>query len=236
VSTALLLAEPEPDARGSLARHLADDGFDVHGAAAVAEALTLAERARPDLVLLGSELGEASGAGLVRLLREGEPGRSWNRDVPVIVLGASETGPLERVRAFDGGCDDFVVRPFDYGELVARIRAVLRRTAATRERRRIEVAGLVLDRVTRHVSLDGRRITLASKEFALLGTLAAEPDRVFTKEELLRDVWGFQAAARTRTLDSHACRVRRKLAGGRAAPFVVNVWGVGYRLMDEPLQ
>lgn len=235
VSTALLLAEPEADARGFLARHLADDGFAVHGAAAAGEALALAERARPDLVLLGDALGDVSGAELCRRLREGEPGRSWNRDVPVIVLGASDANAVERVRAFDGGCDDFVVRPFAYEELLARIRAVLRRVAPQRPSERIEVAELVIERTTRRVTVAGERVTLAAKEFALLLTLAGEPARVFTKEELLREVWGLPSSIRTRTLDSHASRVRRKLDRGGAGPFVVNVWGVGYRLRDEPL-
>jgi DNA-binding response OmpR family regulator len=230
MSTALLLAEPEPAARGHLERRLTDAGFAVHGAAALDEALALAERARPDLVLLEHE----PGGELVRLLREGEPGRSWDRHVPVIVLGGSDTDALDRARALDDGCDDFVVRPFADEELLARIRAVLRRTA-TRPSHRIEVAGLVLDPITRHVSVDGTRVALASKEFSLLATLAAEPERVFTKVGLLRDIWGFQAQARTRTLDSHASRVRRKLSHGSGGPFVVNVWGVGYRLMDEPL-
>ena len=80
------------------------------------------------------------------------------------------------------------------------------------------------------------RVPLAGKEFALLATLAGEPDSVFTKEELLHDVWGYQAKARTPTLDSHASRLRRKLVHARSGPFVVNVWGVGYRLIDAPLQ
>jgi DNA-binding response OmpR family regulator len=231
MSTALLLAEPEPAARGHLERQLTDAGFAVHGAGELAEALALAERARPDLVLL--EHGDTGGQ-LVRLLREGEPGRSWDRDVPVIVLGGSETDAIDRARALDDGCDDFVVRPFAHEELLARIRAVLRRSSS-RTSHRIEVAGLVLDPITRHVSVDGTRVALSSKEFSLLATLAAEPDRVFTKLELLRDIWGFQTQARTRTLDSHASRVRRKLAHGHGGPFVVNVWGVGYRLIDEPL-
>jgi DNA-binding response OmpR family regulator len=235
MSTALLLAEAERAAHRSLARHLTADGFAVHGATGAGETFALAEEARPDLVLLESELGDVSAVEVCRRLREGEPGRSWNRDVPVIVLGGSDTGALDRVRAFDRGADDFVVHPFAYEELLARIRAVLRRAAAQRPDR-IEVDGLTIDRVTRRVALDGRRVPLAAKEYALLLMLAADPARVFTKEQLLRDVWGFQSRGRTRTLDSHASRLRRKLARDGAVPFVVNVWGVGYRLVDDWLQ
>lgn len=119
MSTALLLAEPEPQTRGFLERHLSHDGFELVGAAAGREALDLAERARPDLVLVGSALPDASPLEVCRRLREGEPGRSWNREVPVIVLGPQDADHVDRVRAFAVGCDDFVAQPFVYEELLA---------------------------------------------------------------------------------------------------------------------
>jgi len=224
VRSALLLAEPEAATRGFLERHLRDDGFDVLGAAAGGEALELVERARPDLVVL-AELD------LCRRLREGEPGRSWNRDVPVIVLAPHEADPVDRVRAFDRGADDVLERPFVYAELLARIRAVLRRATPT-PHERIVADDLVVDRRTRQVTVRGIPVELAGKEFELVARLAADPRRVFTKEELLRDVWGFRSLGRTRTLDSHASRLRRKLRRTESDRFVVNVWGVGYRLLD----
>ena len=232
MSTALLLAEPEPATRGYLARHLTDDGFSVLGAAAAAEALALAEQARPDLVLLESELDDVSGAELCRRLREGEPGRSWNRDVPVIVLGGSDADPVDCVRAFDRGCDDYVVRPFVYEELRARIRAVLRRVARPPDDN-VEAGALAIDRATRRVTVNGDRIVLSGKEYELLLKLASDPARVFPKEQLLREVWGFRSPGRTRTLDSHASRLRRKLCGDGSVRYVVNIWGVGYKLLDE---
>jgi DNA-binding response OmpR family regulator len=217
MSTALLLAEPEPNIRGFLERHLADDGFDV----IAAEPAALAEKtgSRPDVVLLGEP------AAL-------DACRSWHRDVPVIVLGAAESDAVDRVRAFERGCDDFVVRPFHYEELLARIRAVLRRSAPA-ERERIEAGGVAVDCATRRVTVDGRLAVLAGKEYELLLKLLADPCRVFTKEELLRDVWGFRSLGRTRTLDSHASRLRRKLGAGSGGPYVRNVWGVGYRLLGD---
>jgi DNA-binding response OmpR family regulator len=234
VSTALLVAEAEPARLGDLARHLTNDGFAVHGAAGAGEALALAEQARPDLLLLAAQLADVTAEELCGRLREGEPGRSWNRDVPVIVLGGSDARPSDCVRALDRGCDDFVNRPFAYEELLARIRAVLRRSAAAQRGDRVEVAGLVIDRAVRRVTVDGARVHLSAKEFALLMTLASDPLRVFTKEQLLRDVWGYQSRGRTRTLDSHASRLRRRLGrDGKAGAYVVNVWGVGYRLVDD---
>jgi DNA-binding response OmpR family regulator len=225
MSAAVLLAEPETALRGFLEQHLARDGFAVVGVGECGEALELAERARPDLVLVG-----APGLELCRRLREGEPGRSWNRNVPLIVLGQPDADPTDRVRAFDGGCDDYVPKPFVYDELLARIRAVLRR-ASPWKRDRIEAGDVVVDRATRRVTVLRRPVVLSGKEYELLAKLATDPHRVFTKDELLREVWGYRSASRTRTLDSHASRLRRKLGDAGGGPYVFNVWGVGYRLL-----
>ena len=221
--SAVLLAEPEPETREYLGRHLRDDGFDVLGASRRSEALELVERARPDLVLL-AELD------LCLRLRRGEPGRSWDRNVPVILIAPS-SDPVERVRALDRGADDVLGRPFAYEELLARIRALLRRTSSASHD--VLVAGdLTLDRRTRRVTVREMAVELSAKEFDLVAKLASEPHRVFTKEELLRQVWDFVALGRTRTLESHASRVRKKLRVTDGDRFVVNVWGVGYRLLE----
>lgn len=211
MSTALVLAEPEPETRGFLARHLSDDGFDVIAANDPSDA-----DVAPDLVLLG------------------DPGalERWEPGCPVIVLGDPDADAVDRVRAFQRGCDDYLSRPFQYEELLARIRAVLRRTSPPPSER-LGVGSLSIDLATRRVAVGGRAIVLAAKEYALLLRLAADPHRVHTKEDLLRDVWGFRSAGRTRTLDSHASRLRRKLREAGAVGFVVNVWGVGYRLLDD---
>jgi DNA-binding response OmpR family regulator len=202
MSTALLLAEPEP----YLERHLRSDGFDV-----------VDEAVRPDLVLL------ADSAAV-------EEYRARHGDVPVIVLGQPESDAVDRVRALERGCDDFLVRPFAYEELLARIRAVLRRAApAGHELRR--AGAITADLATRSVTVGESGVSLAGKEYELLLKLMTDPTRVFTKEQLLREVWGFRSLGRTRTLDSHASRLRRKLATAGAGGVVVNVWGVGYRLL-----
>ncbi|HSJ93240.1 MAG TPA: response regulator transcription factor, partial [Gaiellaceae bacterium] len=149
---------------------------------------------------------------------------------PVIVL-APTADPVERVRALDRGADDAVGRPFAYEELLARIRAVLRRTASSAPEV-ITAGDLAVDRRTRRVTVRGTPVFLSAKEFELVARLAADPHRVFTKDELLRDVWGFRSQGRTRTLESHASRVRRKLRVAPTDSFVTNVWGVGYRLLE----
>jgi DNA-binding response OmpR family regulator len=203
--SAVLVAEPQPDVRGFLERHLAQDGFDVLGND---------DRDAADLVLLGDPSAVESFRG-----------------VPVIVIGREDSDAVDRVRAFARGCDDFVARPFVYDELVARINAVLRR-ARPAPRDRLRAGAIAIEHSTRRVTVNGVRVELAAKEFELLLELAADPQRVFTKEELLRDVWGFRSLGRTRTLDSHASRLRRKLQAVDPGPFVVNVWRVGYRLLD----
>jgi DNA-binding response OmpR family regulator len=212
--SAVLIAEPQPDVRGFLERHLAQDGFDVLGTDDRDTALDLVLRSHPDLVLLGDATAVESFRG-----------------VPVIVIGGADSDAVDRVRAFARGCDDFVARPFVYDELVARINAVLRR-ARPAQREVMQAGAVRIERRTRRVTVAGARVDLAAREYELLLKLAAEPQRVFTKEELLREVWGFRSLGRTRTLDSHASRLRRKLQAADPGPFVINVWRVGYRLLD----
>jgi DNA-binding response OmpR family regulator len=154
----------------------------------------------------------------------------------VIVLGREEADVVDRVHALRRGCDDYLAQPFDYQELVERIRAVLRRSRPP-ELGVIDASPVQVDVATRDVRIDGRRVALSQKEFQLLVCLAREPRRVFTKAELLHDVWNYRATGRTRTLDSHASRLRRKLRDAAVAPVAVslveNVWGVGYRLLGE---
>jgi len=208
MAAALLLADAEPETRGFLERHLPGDGFELvpaHG--------------RFDLVLAGDVEGVDR----------------WLPRAPVIVLGREEADTVDCIHAFRRGCDDYVTRPFEYQELVERIRAVLRR-AAPRTGEVVEAAPVRIDTRTRVASVAGHRLALAQKEYELLLCLAREPDRVFTKVELLRDVWNYQVPGRTRTLDSHASRLRRKLRDtGAGVGLVENVWGVGYRLLAAPL-
>ncbi|HEX4521153.1 MAG TPA: response regulator transcription factor [Gaiellaceae bacterium] len=154
----------------------------------------------------------------------------WCDEAPVIVLGGADDKPRDRVLAFRSGCDDYVPRPFNHEELVERIRAVVRRSR--RAERVIELGELRVDEIGRVATVGGIAVKLSHKEFELLARLASDPSRVFTRSELLRDVWNWPPTMRTRTLDAHASRLRRKLrAFAPSTPYIDNEWGVGYRLI-----
>jgi len=230
----LLVVEDDDATRTFLADNLTADGYDMLVADCARDGLRLLERKYPDLAIVDLGLPDADGLELIRRVREADGvATRLNPDTPLVVLTGRD-GELDRLRGFERGADDYLVKPFAYRELLARIRALLRRADRRRRLGRLRVGELEVDPPSREVRLRDRRIELSQKEFALLRALASDPTRVFTKEELLRDVWGFRAMGSTRTLDSHACRLRQKL-GRDGDRFVVNVWGVGYRLIDGPV-
>jgi DNA-binding response OmpR family regulator len=232
--TTILLVEDDPVLRTFLADNLTADGYELIVAETVRDGLRELEYKRPDLAIVDLGLPDGSGLDLIARVRAADGVASrLDPDVPLVVLSGRAT-ELDRVRGFERGADDFVAKPFSYGELRLRLGAVLRRTHERRGRGRLRVGELELDPASREVRLRGQRVSLSQKEFALLRALATDPTRVLTKEELLRDVWGFRSLGTTRTLDSHACRLRHKLGAG-GDRFVVNVWGVGYRLVDGPV-
>lgn len=215
-----------------LCDNLEADQFRALAAPSAADALRLCHFNAPDLLLLDLNLPDASGLDVLREIRasEGATG-SYDPELAVIVLSGRGTD-ADRLRGLECGADDYVIKPFAVPEIVARIAAVLRRRDGRRSGP-LRVGEIVVDPARREVRVGGRPIRLANKEFSLLRTLAADPTRVFTKDELLRDVWGFRSMGRTRTLDSHASRLRRKL-DPEAGRYVINCWGVGYRLIDGP--
>jgi DNA-binding response OmpR family regulator len=231
VRATILVVEDHRPTRTFLADNLSADGHDVLEADSVGDARRLMETAYPDAAIVDLGLPDGDGLELLRRVREADRvAGALDPDLPLLVL-TGRAGDLDRLRAFSRGCDDYVVKPFSYQELHARVLALLRRSRRRPGMGRLRIGGLEIDTVARHVRLHGATVELSKKEFALLRALAADPTRVFTREELLRNVWGFRTMCATRTLDSHAFRLRRKLSGA-GDRFVVNVWGVGYRLLD----
>jgi DNA-binding response OmpR family regulator len=206
------------------------DSLEPFPAATADEALLLCRRHGPDVLVVGLEPDDDAGRELLRRIRGGE----WLETQvdpypPIIVLhprGAEEEGPEAGLAA-----DDYLIKPFAYEDLRGRIWAILRR----RHRRLdepVRVGEIYIDLGRRKVVVGGREVHLAKKEFTLPRVLAADPTRVFAKDELLRDIWGLREPATTRTLDSHASRLRRRLDPEHRR-YVVNCWGIGYRLVDS---
>jgi DNA-binding response OmpR family regulator len=228
----ILVVESDRQLGQAIAEQLVADGFAVELARTAEHARILAGASAPKLAVLGLLDSQRGALELLREIRHPQAlATPWDRTLPAIVL-ASEARELDMLRAFEAGADDFLARPATYLELRARLRAVLRRSAGAGELARlIEVGSLVIDTGAHTVTVDGRAVDLRRMEFELLVHLAREPERVFAKPELLRAVWGFRSGGSTRTLDSHASRLRRKLAGDGARRWVISVWGVGYRLI-----
>ena len=231
VKQQLLIVEDDEVTRSFLAENLEADGFAVACASGAAEGVRAIEVRHPALVLLDLRLEQGHGLELLDRVRCADGiGSRIDPELPILVI-SGRASEADRVRGFARGADDYLVKPFHYGELLGRVRALLRRAQGRSQRGMLRVGGLTVDPMTRGVRLEGRPIALSAKEFALLQALAEDPTRVRSKNELLRDVWGYVSIGQTRTVDAHACRLRAKLSGS-GRQWVVNVRGVGYRLTE----
>ena len=220
----VLLVEDETSITEPLAEALGREGFETEIAGTVAESLELAARVKPDLVLLDVMLPDGSGYDVCRELRQ-------RSQVPIIMLTARGE-EADRIVGLELGADDYVVKPFSAREVVARIRAVLRRTdAPTRAvEGAIEIGELRLDPAKREATKDGEVLELSRKEFELLQLLMRNAGSVVTREQALEDVWDTNWFGSTKTLDVHVSGLRRKLGDDADEPrFLHTVRGVGFR-------
>lgn len=226
----VLVVESDDEVARTLLEHLACDGYPTEHARSTGHARLLARSCEPRLIVLGQLGAPRAALDLLEEIRGSAcPSAPCAPQTPVVILreGPSELG---MVRAFEAGADDFVFRSGHYLELRLRIQALLRRAEQTPARTRLlKVGPLEVDPDRHAVRMHGRPVSLRRLEFELLAHLAADPERVFTKHELLRAVWGYRSHGSTRTVDSHASRLRRKLEP-HGSSWVINVWGVGYRL------
>jgi DNA-binding response OmpR family regulator len=224
----VLLAEEDDVTRAFVADNLAADRYRVRLADSREEALAILSVEQPDVIVVDVN---GKTLDLIDAIRTGDGLASRiDPDTPLIVL-TSRADELHRIRALDRGGDDVLTKPFSYPELRARIGALLRRAEARRAPRVFRAGVLTIDVAARAVGVGEQRLELPAKEYELMRTLASEPTRVFTRQELLSIVWG-QAYGTSRTLDSHAGRLRRRLVDAGASGLLINVWGVGYRLTD----
>jgi DNA-binding response OmpR family regulator len=224
----VVVCSPEEPLLEAISERLAEDGYAPLPAANASAASRLCRFTRPDLLIV--DLGLPDGTGLA-LLRE----RTRDPDFPALgalaLAGAEDSVAMLREDP-ELALDDYLRRPFDLDELRVRLQGILHRRGGGDERV-VRLGELVIDPPRRKVTVGGAEVHLSKKEFLLLRVLASDPTRVFPKDELLRAVWGLRyPAGRTRTLDSHASRLRRKLDPEHRR-FVVNSWGIGYRLLDS---
>jgi DNA-binding response OmpR family regulator len=214
----VLVVEDEPAIADAVVRRLRSEGFDARSVADGLQAVELCRTLRPDLVVLDLMLPGIDGLEVCRRIQA-------ERRVPVVMLTARDD-ETDLVVGLSVGADDYVTKPFSPRELVARIRAVLRRVAAASEGVVLRYGGVELDPATRRVNRDGNDVHLTPIEFDLLAHLLARPGVVFTREQLLADIWGYADGAGARTVDSHIRALRHKLGDDT----VRTVHGVGYAL------
>lgn len=229
----VLIADSDDDLVCSLAGELAADGYrSLTACAPTSLAITLGH-SQAKLIILGDFDGPGANARLLADLRGGlgsfPPAAAG---IPVIVL-SSQRGQVALLRCFDAGADDYIAKPASYLELRARVGAILARSTGQRTASVHRVGALELDKATHRATYGGRPLELSQTEWRLLAQLAEQPGRVYSKQELLRDVWGYQTPGVTRTVDAFACRLRRKLHDAGAIDAIANTRGVGYALATK---
>ena len=225
MSQKILVVDDEQAILDAIAYTLRGDGFEVDVARSGEDALDSAANGAYDVVVLDVMLPGVSGVEVCRRLRA-------ESDVPIVLLTARDA-EVDRVVGLDAGADDYVTKPFSMPELLSRVRAILRRRALDRDaaRQRLQVGGLTLDLARHGVDVDGRSVRITPSELKLLALLARQPERVFTRRELMEHLWESDYVGDERACDTHIANLRRKIEPDPASPTrIVSVRGVGYKL------
>lgn len=224
----ILLVEDEPAQQDVLSYNLQSEGFRLVTAVEGEEALLIAQEQNPDAIVLDWMLPNVSGIEVCRQLRA----RPDTKDIPILMLTA-RGDESDRVRGLDSGADDYVVKPYSVNELIARLRALLRRTRPGSVGEDLAYSGLHMDTQQHKVTLNGARVKLGPTEFRLLATFLEKPGRVWEREQLLDRVWGRDADIDLRTVDVHVGRLRKALKESGGSDPIRTVRGVGYSLDDD---
>lgn len=221
MSTLILLVDDEKKITELARLYLENEGFRVSAAHDGERALQAFQAEQPGLIVLDLMLPLVDGFEVCRRIRA-------QSEVPIIMLTARDQD-VDKIVGLELGADDYLTKPFNPRELVARVKAILRRTQPSSKTQRIELGKLTLDPERREVTVSGRAVQLRTKEFDLLAVLAQHPRIVFTREKLLELAWGYDFAGETRTVDVHVAHLRKKLAGSNVE--IETVTGVGYKLV-----
>ena len=217
----ILIVEDDANIRELLHLYLEQEGYHIESAQDGAEGLRVFRRVHPDLVLLDLMMPVMDGTQMIRELR------TFSK-TPVIVLTA-KSEVLDKVTLLELGADDYITKPFEMREVIARVRAVLRRMDKSGGAHKLVFDNLIVDKQSYNIIVKGQKLEIPPKEIELLYFLASSPNRVFTRAQLLDDVWGFDYFGDTRTVDVHVKRLREKLQGVSDQWEISTVWGVGYK-------
>lgn len=229
MATKILIVEDEAPIREMVRMSLARNGYEVHQAESAESGLEQLEDVMPDLILLDWMLPGMSGLDFARHLKQ----HPLLRDIPIIMLTARGEEE-DKVRGLERGADDFVTKPFSPRELVARIKAVLRRVSPLAADETVEVEGLSLDPVSHRVQANDQTLELGPTEFRLLHFFMTHQERVFTRGQLLDNVWGTNVYVEERTVDVHIRRLRKALGDTGHDRLIQTVRGAGYRFSAKP--
>jgi DNA-binding response OmpR family regulator len=222
--SSILLIEDNRDFAATLRANLEREGYDVSVAPNGVEGLELAKESEPDLIILDLMLPAMNGFTVLQRLRD------EGRDAPVLIMTALGTEE-EKLRGFGLGADDYVVKPCGLLEILARVRALLKRAGTSRPRSEVQIGDLTIDFGARVVRRDAAEITLRPKEFDLLAALVRHRGRVVSRADLLREVWGYAPGTESRTVETHLAALRERLDDDPQAPrYIVTVRRAGYRL------
>ncbi len=228
MSRQILVVEDEAPIREMISFVLDNNGFNPVEAADYDSALAMVQEPYPDLILLDYMLPGGTGIKLAKALKRNE----YTREIPIIMLTA-RTDEEDKVQGFEAGVDDYVTKPFSPKELIARIKAVIRRVSPTSLEEPIEYHGLVLDPVAHRVAISERSLDLGPTEFRLLHFFMSHPERVYSREQLLDNVWGTNVYVEDRTVDVHIRRLRKAITGEGHENFIQTVRGAGYRFSGK---
>ncbi len=224
----ILVIDDEDNVCEVVRLYLTKEGYDVLKAHDGLEGLQKVKKEKPDFIILDIMLPEMSGWEVCRRIRE-------TYDVPIIMLTA-KGDEVDRIMGLEMGADDYITKPFSPGELVARVRAILRRAQgdAKLENEQLMFRNLHIDSSKRKALFNNKELILTPKEFDLLWFLANNPGRVFNREEILEKVWGYEYFGDGRTVDAHIKRLRKKLEDNPDSPqFIHTIWGVGYKFEEK---
>ena len=228
MSRKILVVEDEAPIREMISFVLEQNGFNAIEASDIEQALDKIHEPYPDLILLDWMLPGGTGVSLAKKLKQNE----YTRNIPVIMLTA-RSDEDDKVKGFDAGVDDYVTKPFSPKELIARIKAVIRRVSPTSLEEEVEFHGLKLDPVAHRVAINGNNLELGPTEFRLLHFFMTHTERVYSREQLLDNVWGTNIYVEDRTVDVHIRRLRKAISGDGHEEFVQTVRGAGYRFSSK---